>query len=73
MLTIGQSEGLKKFRELCGVSNKEKWPVPGGDERLRPDTNEVFYTPDFREDVTHPTNVAIFQKVALCIMEDLKV
>ena len=73
MLTSEQGEESKKFREICGVSCKEKWPIPGGEARVRPDTNEVFYTPDFREDVTHPTNTAILEKVALCVMEDLNV
>lgn len=62
----------KQFREVCGVTNKMKWTLPGED-RIRPDTNEIYYTPDFREDVSHPVNAAIIQKVALCLMEDLKV
>ncbi|KAG1847006.1 hypothetical protein DFJ58DRAFT_730336 [Suillus subalutaceus] len=52
------------FRRICGMKTKDKWPLPSEGERRNPDTDEIYYTPDFAGDVQDPTNVEIFRKAA---------
>ena len=61
-----------KFREICGVETKDKWPEPNM-IRKNSDTNEQYFTPDFRKGVTYSKNRALFQKIAVLIEMDLEV
>ncbi|TDL15547.1 hypothetical protein BD410DRAFT_732578, partial [Rickenella mellea] len=62
----------RKFRRVCNVSVKDKWPDPS-EERFADGTNEQYYTPNFTEGVKHDGNAALFEKIAELVFEELKV
>ncbi|TDL17024.1 hypothetical protein BD410DRAFT_843958 [Rickenella mellea] len=66
-----QERVSKKFRRICNVGVKDKWPDPS-EERFVEGTNERYYTPNFAEDVKYEGNVELFEKVAELVLEDLK-
>lgn len=63
---------VRKFRDICGVSKNAPWP-PIEPPRMNTASDEPYYTPDFDHGVDHETNIEIFDKVALLVMDDLKV
>ena len=61
-----------ELQDDFNVHSDDKWP-PTDPLRINKVSGEPYYTPDFARDVNHPTNTAIFQKVARLTMGGLKV
>lgn len=61
-----------KFREVCGVLEKDEWPDPD-EERVNSETNEEYFTPSFDQGVLDAHNISIFKAVADLVWEDLAV
>lgn len=55
------------------MKTKDKWPLLSEGERRNPDTDEVYYTPDFASDVQDATNIEIFSKAADVTWNEMQV
>ncbi|TDL13707.1 hypothetical protein BD410DRAFT_903240 [Rickenella mellea] len=66
-----QKRVCAKFRTITNVAQGDAWPDPS-EIRTSTETDEQYYTPDFKKGVMYETNMLIFEKVAELVWEDLK-
>jgi hypothetical protein len=69
VLTILQDMARRHFRNICGVSEGETWPLPDS-VCLQEGTNIPYYVPHFHLGVQAQVNNKIFRKVANLTMEE---